>query len=63
VLQVGQLAQVVLPSAQHFIPQDAFAAESFLQQVDEQPLIMTTAQASATNVTIDFIFDLVRCLA
>ena len=39
------------------MPQEGFAEHSafFLQQV-EQPVIMDTAQMSATNVMVDFIF-------
>lgn len=56
-LQVGQVAQVVLPSVQHFMPQEGLAEHSvfFLQQV-EQPLMIVTAQKSATNVAMSFMF-------
>jgi len=49
------VAQVVLPSAQHFMPHADFAADSFLQQVDEQPAMTDTTQMRAMNVVIDFI--------
>jgi hypothetical protein len=55
-LQVGQVAQVVLPSAQQAIPQADFAVDSFLQQVEEQPLMTAATQMSAMTVTMDFIF-------
>ena len=56
-LQVGQVAQLALLSAQHFMPQEGLAEHSvfFLQQV-EQPVMMDAAQMSATNVTMDFMF-------
>jgi hypothetical protein len=38
------------------MPQADFAVVSFLQQVEEQPLMTATAQMSATNVTMDFMF-------
>jgi hypothetical protein len=56
-LQVAQVAQVTLPSSQHFMPQEGLAAHCFFfgQQV-EQPVMMNAAQTTATSVTMDFIF-------
>jgi hypothetical protein len=50
------VAQVVLPSAQQAMPQADLEVDSFLQQVDEQPLMIDATQMSAMNVTMDFMF-------
>ena len=38
------------------MPQADFPADSFLQQVEEQPLMIAAAQMSAKNVVMDFMF-------
>ena len=53
-LQIGQVAQVALPSAQHCMPQADFAAASFLQQVDEQPVARVAAQTRTANSLMNF---------
>ncbi len=62
-LQVGQVAQVVLPSAQHCIPHADFAADSFLQQVDEQPLRMTAATATTNKDVMIFMVSVLFVLS
>jgi len=58
-LQVGQVAQVVLPSSQHFIPQAASFLVSHLPQ-QAQPVIRVAMQASAAQRVRSFAIFMIR---
>jgi hypothetical protein len=55
-LQMAQVAQVVLPSAQHFMPQAAVAVSAVQHFLVAQPATRAAAQTIRARSLIDFIF-------
>jgi len=54
-LHIGQVAQVVLPSAQQAMPQEDFAEESLWQQVLQPASSSEDAQGARANNLMSFI--------